>query len=60
MKRAILYVLVFVGIQFLAGGIVQGGYIFFKGAGTPVDTMGLIITTALADVVTLLVFLLLH
>ena len=60
MKQAILYVLVFVGIQLVAGGIVQGAYILLKGAGTPVDTMGLIFTTALADVVTLLVFLQLH
>ena len=60
MKKALLYLLVFVGIQLLAGGIVQGAYILIKGQGTPVDTLGLIITTLFADVVTLLLFLLLR
>ena len=60
MRKAILYLLVFVGIQFLAGGIVQGAYLLLKGPDTPVDATGLIITTTLADVVALLLFLLLH
>lgn len=60
MKKAILYLLVFVGIQLLSGAVVQAAYILLKGPGTPVDTIGLIITTALMDVVTLLLFLLLR
>ena len=59
MKQALLYVLVFVGIQFLAGGVVQGIYTLLKGSG-PVDATRLIIISALADVITLVLFLLLR
>lgn len=59
MKRALLYVLVFVGIQFLAGGMVQGIYTLLEGSG-PVDATRLIIISALADVITLVLFLLLR
>ena len=51
MKRALLYVLVFVGIQFLASGVVQGIYTLLEGSG-PVDATRLIIISALADVIT--------
>ena len=57
MKQALLYVLVFVGIQFLAGGVVQGIYTLLKGSG-PVDATRLIIISALADIITLVLFLL--
>lgn len=59
MKRALLYVLVFVGIQFLASGVVQGIFILLKGSGS-VDATRLIIISALADVITLVLFLLLR
>lgn len=60
MKKAIIYLVVFLGIQLVAGGVVQLAYILWKGQGAIVDATGLIITTALADVTTLLVFLLLQ
>lgn len=60
MKKAIIYLVVFVGIQLVAGAMIQLVYILLKGQGAVVDATGLIITTALADVTTLLLFLLLH
>ena len=59
MKKALIYLMVFAGIQFVAGGIVMAAYILMKGQGTEVDATGLIITTALADVTTLVLFLIL-
>ena len=59
MKKAIIYLVVFVGIQMVAGAVIQLVYILLKGQGAIVDATGLIITTALADVTTLLLFLLL-
>lgn len=60
MKKAIIYLVIFVGIQLLAGALVQLVYILLKGQGAVVDATGLIITTALADGATLLLFLLLR
>ena len=34
MKKALIYLLVFVGIQLVAGGIVMAVYILMKGQGT--------------------------
>jgi len=59
MKKAIIYLVVFVGIQLVAGALIQLIYILLKGQGAVVDASGLIITTALADVTTLVLFLLL-
>ena len=59
MKKALIYLLVFIGIQLVAGGVVMAAYILMKGQGTEVDAVGLIITTALADVTTLVLFLML-
>ena len=59
MKKAIIYLVVFVGIQLVAGAMIQLIYILLKGQGAVVDASGLIITTALADVTTLVLFLLL-
>ena len=59
MKKAIIYLVVFVGIQLVAGAAIQLVYILLKGQGAIVDAKGLIITTALADVTTLVLFLLL-
>ena len=47
MKKALIYLLVFVGILLVAGGIVMAVYILMKGQGTEVDATGLILTTAL-------------
>ena len=59
MKKAIISLVVFVGIQLVAGAMIQLIYILLKGQGAVVDATGLIITTALADVTTLVLFLLL-
>ena len=59
MKKALIYLVVFLGIQLVAGGIVMAAYILMKGQGAEVDATGLIITTALADVAILVLFLLL-
>lgn len=58
MKKALIYLLVFVGIQLLAGALVQAAYLLWKGQGAMVDATGLIITSALSDVATLVVFFL--
>ena len=60
MKKALIYLVAFVGIQLIAGAVIQLAYILLKGQGAVVDATGLIITTALADVATLLLFLLLR
>lgn len=59
MKKALIYLVAFVGIQLVAGATIQLVYILLKGQGAVVDATGLIITTALADVTTLVLFLLL-
>ena len=59
MKKAIIYLVVFVGIQLVAGAVIQLVYILLKGQGAIVDATGLIVTTAVADVTTLVLFLLL-
>lgn len=59
MKKALIYLVAFVGIQLVAGAVIQLVYILLKGQGAVVDATGLIITTALADVTTLVLFLLL-
>ena len=56
MKKIIMYLLVFVGIQLLAGGVVDLAYRLLKN-GAPVDAIGLMITTMAADVVVLFCFL---
>jgi len=60
MKKALIYLVAFVGIQLIAGAVIQLAYILLKGQGAVVDATGLIITTALADVATLALFLLLR
>ena len=59
MKKALIYLVVFVGIQLMAGALIQLIYILLKGQGAVVDATGLILTTALADVTTLVLFLML-
>ena len=59
MKKALIYLVVFIGIQLLAGGVIMTAYILLKGKGTELDATGLIVMTALADVTTLVLFLLL-
>lgn len=57
MKRALTYTLVFAGIQMLVSGLVALAYYLLKGKETEMDAMGLIITTALSGVVTIVLFL---
>lgn len=57
MKKALLYFVIFAAIQMVAGGIVMLAYILIKGKGGELDATGLILTTALTDVVTLICFL---
>ena len=59
MKKALIYLVAFVGIQLMAGALIQLIYILLKGQGAVVDATGLILTTALADVTTLVLFLML-
>ncbi len=57
MKKALLYFVIFAAIQMIAGGIVMLVYLLMKGKGAELDATGLILTTALTDVVTLICFL---
>ena len=57
MKRALVYTLIFLGIQLLAGGLVALAYQLLKGEGGETSATGLIITTATASIVTIVVFL---
>lgn len=57
MKKALLYLFVFIGIQMVAGGLVEAAYILLKGQGNEIDATGLIVATLLADIITLVVFL---
>ena len=57
MKRALLYFVIFAAIQVVAGGIVMFVYLMMKGKGTELDATGLMATTVLTDVITLVCFL---
>ena len=57
MKRAIVYTLIFAGIQMLGGGLVNLAYLLITGDGTNIGATGLIIATALTGVITIIVFL---
>ena len=57
MKRAIVYTLIFAGIQMLGGGLVDLAYLLIKGDGINIGSTGLIIATALTGVATIIVFL---
>ena len=59
MKKALIYLVVFFAIQLVSGGVLMAAYILIKGQGTELDATGLILTTALADVTTLVLFLML-
>ena len=56
MKKALTYTLVFVGIQLLAGGLVSLACELLMGKGEQ-DAVTLIATTAVAGIVTIVVFL---
>ena len=60
MKKGIIYTLVFVAIQLMAGGVMQTVWVLTKGAGTQLDATGTIAMMALAGVVTIGVFLWKH
>ena len=57
MKKAIIYWVVFLAIQLVAGGIVQGIYMLWKGPGAVLDATGTILTLTLFSVVTMGLFL---
>ena len=57
MKNAIVYTIVFAGIEILVGSLVLLAYQLLKGTGTELDAMGVIISSGLAGVVTIAVFL---
>ena len=57
MKNAIIYWFVFLALQVLAGGIIQGVYLLWKGPGAVLDATGTILTMVLFSVVTMALFL---
>ena len=57
MKNAIIYWFVFLALQVLAGGIIQGVYLLWKGPGAVLDATGTILTIVLFSVVTMALFL---
>ena len=57
MKNAIIYWFVFLTVQLIAGGIIQGIYILWKGPGTALDATGAILTMTLFSVMTIALFL---
>ena len=57
MKKALIYTLFFVLIQLVAGSVMQGLWILWKGPGAELDATGTILLMALFSVVTLVLFL---
>ena len=57
MKNAIIYWFVFLALQVLAGGIIQGVYLLWKGPGAVLDATGTILTMVLFSVATMALFL---
>jgi len=57
MKNAIIYWFVFLALQVLAGGIIQGVYLLWNGPGAILDATGTILTMVLFSVVTMALFL---
>ena len=56
MKKALIYTLVFVLIQLVAGGVMQGVWILWKGPGAVLDATGTIVVMTLFSVMTLVLF----
>ena len=57
MKKALIYTIIFAGIQILAGGLVELAIRLIKGPHATTDGLVLILTAALAGIVTIVVFL---
>ena len=57
MKNAIIYWFVFLAVQLVAGGIVQGVYMLWKGPGAVLDATGTILTMMLFSVAVMALFL---
>lgn len=57
MKKAFIYLLAFLALQLMAGGIMQAVWILVKGPGAQLDAIGTILTMALFSVATLILFL---
>ena len=59
MKKAIIYLVVFIGIQFVGGSVVQGAWKLISGS-VDLTTAMLIVTTVFVSVLTIAIFLLTH
>ena len=57
MKNAIIYWFVFLAIQVIAGAIIQGIYLIWKGPGAELDATGTILVMTLFSVMTMALFL---
>lgn len=57
MKNAIIYWFVFLAVQIIAGGIIQGIYLLWKGPGAVMDATGTLLTMTLFSVATVALFL---
>lgn len=57
MKNAIIYWFVFLAVQIIAGGIIQGIYLLWKGPGAVMDATGTILTMTLFSVATVALLL---
>ena len=57
MKNAIIYWFVFLAVQIIAGGIIQGIYLLWKGPGAVMDATGTILTMTLFSVAIVALFL---
>ena len=57
MKKAILYIIVFLCIQLGSGLIVNGFWMLINGKSATESAMGLIVTTVLSSVITIAIFL---
>lgn len=57
MKNAIIYWFVFLAIQVIAGAIIQGIYLIWKGPGAELDATGTILMMILFSVMTMALFL---
>ena len=60
MKKALVYLVAFIAISFLASGLVQLGWSLINGRGTPMNATAMMIALILADVATVALFLLLR
>ncbi len=58
MKKALIYIVAFLTIQFLTGAIVNGAWMLISGENATLSAAGIIVTTAASSIITIAVFLL--